>query len=84
LRKAEEVATDYANKFAVIQTGLNGIFSQIQDGLSEYQRSTRASLNEYLGQFSEQLSRAVQSLSGGIEELNGVFEEIADTKARLN
>jgi len=84
LRRAEEVATDYANKFQVIQTGLNGIFSQIQDGLSEYQRNTRASLNEYLGQFSEQLAKAVQSLSGGIEELNGVFEEIADTKTRLN
>lgn len=84
LGRAEEVANEYANKFEVIQSGLNGIFAQIEQGLSEYQRSTRASLNEYLGQFAEQLAKAVKSLSGGIEELNEVFEEIADAKTRLN
>ena len=83
LRKAQEVASGYVSQFELIQTGLNAIFSQMHEGLSDYQRNTRDSLNEYLGQFADQLARAVQALSGGIEELNEVFEEIADSKSRL-
>lgn len=84
LRKAQEVASDYVSQFELIQTGLNGIFSQMHEGLLDYQRNTRASLNEYLGQFADQLARAVRALSGGIEELNEVFEEFADSKSKLN
>lgn len=84
LSRAEQLASDYVHQFESIRAGLNGIFAQMQEGLSDYQKSTRTSLNEYLGQFADQLARAVQSLSGGIEELNEVFGEIADAKVRLN
>ena len=84
LKSSESVARDYSTKFRVIQEGLQGIFTQIQSGLNQYQETTKTSLNRYLEQFATQLTTAVTSLRSGIEELRDIVEEIAETKNKFS
>lgn len=83
LKQAQAVAIDYANRFKIIQDGLGTIFSQIQNGLSNYQAVTSKSLNQYLGQFSEQLERATSALSGSVTSLSEVVDEVIDLSEKI-
>lgn len=84
LKQAQVTATDYSNKFNVIQNGLSGIFSEIQNGLSNYQTVTSKSLNQYLGQFSDQLGKATSSLSSSISSLSEIIEEVVDIGEKIS
>jgi len=81
---SQEVADDYSNKFEVIQSGLTGIFGEIQTGLINYQETTRKSLDTYLGDFSSKLSTASQHLSGSVESMSEALDDIAEIAEKLN
>ncbi|HWP47705.1 MAG TPA: hypothetical protein VNM22_11135 [Candidatus Limnocylindrales bacterium] len=83
LKQAQEVAVDYASKFKKIQDGLRDIFSEVQQGLSRYQETTREGLNNALGQFTNLFSQAVHSISGSIEELSESIEVLNDLANKL-
>ncbi len=78
LDESRRVGADYAEKFGVIEGGLKGVFSELQEGLGEYQSSTRESLNRYLGEFTEQLSTAASALSGSVSALDESLQELVD------
>ena len=78
LGKAEEVSTDYSNRFATIQSGLQGIFSQLKAGLEGYQSTVGESLNEYLSKYSEALTNTAQLLSGAASKQEEILEELTE------
>lgn len=84
LKYSESVARNYSTNFKVIQESLEGIFTQIQSGLNQYQEITKTSLNKYLEQFATHLTAAVESLGGGIEELRYIVEEIVEVKNKVS
>lgn len=83
LTQTQEVASDFVHKFQIIQDGLGNVFSELQEGLSRYQETTRDSLNDYLAQFTEGFAQAVPPLLAGIQELGEVVEEILEIRRDL-
>lgn len=83
LKQAQSVADNYSNKFKIIESGLGNVFGQIQNGLSEYQKVTRESLNDYLSDFSEKLSKSSSALSGSVENLQEVVDEVSDMVEKI-
>jgi ABC-type transporter Mla subunit MlaD len=78
MEMAQLVASDYAEKFGVIQEGLKGIFSEIDTGLKGYQTETRQSLNTYLADFADKLHTASNALSGSVEALEEILSDLSD------
>jgi ABC-type transporter Mla subunit MlaD len=83
LDEVKEVASEYASQFEVIRTGLQGIFEQVQVGLTSYQNETSNSLNRYLGDFATQLAAASSALSGSVSALSESLEDLNDFAEKL-
>ena len=75
--------SDNANKFKILEDGLNNIFRQLQGGLKDYQDATYKPLNNYLDEFSLNLSQTVKYLKNSIAELQEIVNKLAVTKLRL-
>jgi ABC-type transporter Mla subunit MlaD len=78
LKDSERLLKEFAEKFKVIESGLSGIFSRIQEGLEQYALKTRETLNNYLADFASHLAEAAQRLAGNIEALNETVENIEE------
>ena len=74
----KEVAEIYGKRFETIETGLTGIFEQIQTGLKDYQKTTASNLNQYLTEFSTTLTAAHQGLENNVSGLNDITEELTE------
>jgi ABC-type transporter Mla subunit MlaD len=83
LEKTKEVAVFYSERFATIETGLKGIFDQIQIGLKDYQTTTAENLNKYLSEFSIVLNEAHQGLEKNVSGLNEITDELNDQIEKL-
>jgi hypothetical protein len=83
ISQAYLVASDQANKFKMIEDGMNNIFSQLQGGLKDYQDATYKPLNKNLDEFSLNLAQTVKCLKTSIEELQEIVNKLAVTKLRL-
>ena len=83
LQKTKDVSELYSARFETIESGLAGIFSQIQTGLKEYQTTTASNLNEYLTQFSTVLQEALQTLASNVTGLNEFSEELTELIQKL-
>jgi hypothetical protein len=79
LKKAQDVSTDYAEKFEVIEEGLKNIFAQIDTGLQKYQSAVNSGVNEFLTQYTTSVNNIVNSLSSAIESQNDLLEELQET-----
>jgi hypothetical protein len=73
----------YAARFETIESGLSGIFDQIQTGLKDYQKTTGENLNQYLKQFSTILTAAHQGLENNVSGLNDITEELTEQIEKL-
>lgn len=80
LSTAQTVSKDYAEKFAVIEQGLQKIFKQIQEGLTQYQKTVNEKLNESLKDFLTQFEQATHALKGSVEELTEVLDIVQDAR----
>ena len=81
--QSRELLNDFAQRFQTINTGLTGIFEEIEGGLSNYSSTTRESINKYLIGFSEQLTQASEALAGGVEALEESVAELIDMNDQL-
>jgi len=84
LSKSRNIASDYANKFEVIEKGLKGIFDQIQIGLKDYQKITAENLNKYLTEFSSVLTSATDGLGSSVNGLSEISEELQEQLEKFN
>lgn len=78
LLKSQNMFNETSQKFRVIQSGLEDIFSEIEKGLNGYSEQTRKSINNYLSDFTNQVSLASEKLAGSVESLNEFFEVVSD------
>ena len=84
LSKAKEVSTDYAQKFEIIEKGLQGIFSKINVGLKDYQETVRGSLERYLGNYTDALTKTAASLAEASSKHGDILEELTEQLSKLN
>ena len=78
LGQSQQLLNDSVQRFQTIDNGLQGIFAEIEKGLNEYTTTTRESINTYLGDFSNQLTRASTALAGSVEALGENIEILND------
>lgn len=84
LTKAKEVSADYANKFEIIEKGLQDIFGKITIGLKDYQQTVGESIESYLGKYTDALTRTVESLAGASSKHEDILEELTEQLGKLN
>ena len=75
---------DFAQRFQTIDDGLQGIFAEIETGLTNYSTITRDTINEYLGAFPTHLDNAATALAGSIEALREEVDQLNDIIERLS
>ena len=73
-----QLLNDFAQRFQTIHTGLTGIFEGIEEGLTSYSVTTRESINNYLKEFSGQLTEAAAALNSGVEALQESVDELTE------
>jgi archaellum component FlaC len=78
LIRAKEVSADYAQKFGIIEKGLQGIFGQIESGLENYHDTVGSSLDKYLGQYSKALTETVDSLNSAASKQEDILVQLSD------
>ncbi len=81
---AKDVSLDYAQKFIIIEKGLQSIFSQIQTGLNDYRDTVGGSLETYLGKYSDALTTAAGSLAGAASKQEDILIELTEQLSKLN
>jgi len=84
LTKAKDVSADYAQKFGVIETGLQEIFMKIATGLKGYQDTVGGSLEIYLSTYSEALIKTAESLANAATKQEDILEELTEQLSKLN
>jgi hypothetical protein len=83
LIKAKDVSADYAQKFEIIEKGLEGIFSQIQIGLEQYKSTVGNNLETILGEYTQSLTKATESLASATELQSESIKDLEDEIKRL-
>ena len=78
LVKAKDVSADYAQKFEIIEKGLQSIFAKITVGLENYQKTVGGSLETYLGKYTEALTQTAESLAGASSTQADILEELTE------
>ena len=76
--KTKEVLDISVNRFALIESGLTGIFSQLQQGLKEYETTTASNLNTYLREFTTTLTNAQEGLASNVGGLSDIADELSE------
>lgn len=76
--KAKDVSADYAQKFEIIEKGLQGIFVQINDGLKSYEQTVNENIQKYLSEFTNSLTSTAESLAGASKEHKDLINDLGD------
>lgn len=84
LVKAKDVSADYAQKFEIIEKGLQDIFAKISTGLKDYQETVSGSLETYLGKYTDALTITAESLAGASSKHEDILEELTEQLSKLN
>jgi ABC-type transporter Mla subunit MlaD len=74
----------HLNSFEQLKTQTSSLFEEINKGINTYQTGASASINQYLGDFANELEGAANSLSGAYTSLNDTIEEIGDLFEKIN
>lgn len=83
MQSAKDVTSDYVQKFSVIESGLQSIFAQIQQGLDGYTKTVGSSIETYLGAYSEALTETAKSLAGASAKQEEILEELTEQLSKL-
>jgi hypothetical protein len=84
LLKAKGVSKDYAEKFNIIEKGLQDIFIKLNQGLNDYQLTVSASLESFLGKYSEHLTKTAESLAAASSKQEDILEELTEQLSKFN
>lgn len=83
LSAAKEVSADYAQKFDIIEKGLQKIFEQIQFGLEQYKDTVASNLDTILGEYTKSLTKSAESLASATELQSESIKDLAEEINRL-
>ena len=84
LVQSRELLNDFAQRFQTIDDGLQGIFAEIETGLTNYSTITRDTVNKYLGAFPTHLADAATALAVSIGALREEVDQLNDIIERLS
>lgn len=79
LNDTGDMTNDYVEKFEIIKQGIGSIFTQLQNGLSEYSRTVQTTTQKYLDQYSSSLTSTTDALSSAIQQQNEVVEMLVES-----
>lgn len=83
LETAKGVSADYAQKFEIIEKGLEGIFSQIQIGLEQYKSAIGDGLDTILGEYTQNLMKVTESLASATELQSESIKDLEEEIKRM-
>lgn len=63
LKVSSSTSVENAERYQIINNGLQEIFAQIEHGLQQYQKTMRDGIHDYLGQFTTALKDTMDSMS---------------------
>lgn len=84
LSTAKDVSDDYAQKFGIIEKGLQEIFAKINSGLKDYQTTVSQSLEAFLGKYTEHLTKTAESLASASSKQEDILEELTEQLSKMN
>lgn len=79
-----ETSELYVEQFSKIESGLKGIFSEVQTGLKDYQAVTAESLNLYLKEFTTTLTSAQKGLESNVSVLVEIADDLTEQAVLIN
>lgn len=77
------LSSEYVQQFETIRNGLEDIFGEIEQGLSNYQHTTKESIDNYLSSLAENLQTATNAMNGTVTALDESFEELHDVLDKM-
>jgi len=83
LKETRELSQLYVKQFETVQSSLSDIFGEIQEGLNDYQNTTRKSINNYLSGLGDNLQTATNALNGTVAALTESFDELHEVVDRI-
>jgi len=83
LGEVRDLSAQYVQQFETIREGLSGIFGEVEQGLSDYQNTTRKSINNYLSGLADNLQTATNALNGTVDALSESFDELHEVVDRV-
>jgi methyl-accepting chemotaxis protein len=81
---ARDVATQYSEKFKIIEGGLREIFDELQTGLTQYNSTVRESVQTYLDTYSSALTKTAESLVGAASKQEDILEDLTEQLNKFN
>ena len=84
LSQAKDLSNEYAQKFKIIEKGLQEIFAQISKGLADYKDTIGESLQEYLGKYTEALTKTAESLTQTLNIQEEILDEFTEQVSKFN
>ena len=84
LQETKSYLNDHLKSFEDLKGQTASLFEEINKGITSYQTGASASINQYLGDFANQLTGAANSLSVAYTSLQNTIEELGDLFDKIN
>ena len=76
--------TQYLVDVNTIQKGIQGIFKEVQDGLTQYSEATKKSIQAMMVPFANSVTEATENVANAIAPLNDTLDGLNDFKTNVN
>ena len=83
LERSNQTLNDFAQRFQTIDKGLQGIFAEIERGLTSYSKITGETIKGYIGTFPAHLENAATALARSIQAMREEVDLLNDMIERL-
>ena len=77
-QQLRQIWSNYADRFEAVDTSLERIFSQINDGLKAYAQAT----SDYMGELDRQTKKVTELFSGAVMEFGEAVEDLSGAYRR--
>lgn len=76
MQRSEQIIAKHAEELKEIETSLDGVFNQMNEGLSEYSSTVKSDTEKYLNQYSASVAKLAESLEGTFGELSETLDKL--------
>ena len=84
LQETKSYLSSHLESFEQLKGQTASLFNEMNKGIQAYEATASSSINQYLGDFANQLSAAADSLSGSYGSLRETIEELDDFFETIN
>lgn len=82
--RVSEQITRYLSEVNLIQNGIQGVFAEIKDGLTQYAEVTKKSVQSMMTPFADSVTKATENVANAIAPLNDALDDLNVFKANIN